>query len=196
MHPYNHKMGQKIRTDVDGKAIDRGFIAHFQVVATDAIATSNVAVLAATALTNAAQDIIEDITNPAVPRSIIIKGNAAGIAGNVVIEGTNIAGVVITETIALNAANAVEGNKAFKTVTKVTLPAETNVGTDTVSVGFGNKLGLPYKLAHNTVMMAYLDNAKEATAPTLTLSTTAIESNTIKLNSALNGKVVDAYLIV
>lgn len=196
MQAFNHKMGQKIRTDVVGKSLDRSFIAHFQVAAAEAVATSNTAVLAVTAMTSEAQVITEDITNPAIPRNLIVKGNASGITGDVVIEGTNIAGEAISETIALNGATAVEGNKAFATVTEINLPVEVHAGTDTVSVGFGNKLGMPFKLAHNTVLAAYLDNTIEGTAPTVTLSTTAVESNTIKLNSALNEKVVDAYLIV
>lgn len=196
MYPYNHKMGQVIQTNVDGVEADRGFIAHFQVAAAAAAAASATAVLAATALTDEAQAITADITDPAVPRSITVKGNAAGIIGDVVITGTNYADEVITETLALNGATTVEGAKAFKTVTKIDLPVEVHAGTDTVSVGTGTKLGLPWLLSHNTVLAAYLDNAKEGTAPTVTLSATAIESNTIKLNSALNGKVVDAYLIV
>jgi hypothetical protein len=195
MYPYNHRKGQTIQSDA-GVAVDRAFLAHYKVLAADAVATSNTAVHAAVTLGAAAQDVTTEIVNPATPRSLIIKGNAALIAGNVVIEGTNYAGAVITETIALNAANAVEGLKAFKTVTKITLPAKTNGSGDTVSVGFGNKLGLPYKLAHNTVQDAYLDNAKEGTAPTVTVSATVLESNTFKLNSALNGKDVDLYLMV
>jgi len=196
MYPYNHKMGQTIQTNADGVEADRGFLAHFQVAAAAAAAASATAILAATALTDEAQAIITGITNPAVPRSLTVKGNAAGITGNVVITGTNYAGAVITETIALNGSTAVEGTKAFKTVTKIDLPVEVNVGTDTVSVGTGTKLGLPWRLPHNTVLAAFLDNAKEGTAPTVTVSATAIESNTIKLNSALAGKVVDVYLIV
>ena len=195
MYPYNRKRGQTIQTDVDGVAVDRAFPAHIQIPATQAVAASNVGVLAATALTAEAQAIIVGIANPAVPRNIIIKGNAAGIAGNVVITGTNYAGKAITETIALNGATAVLGVKAFATVTKVDLPVETHAGTDTVSVGFGDVLGLPFLLAHNTVRAAYLDNVLEAVAPTVTMSATAIESNTIDLNTALNGKVVDIYLI-
>lgn len=196
MYPYNHKMGQRIQTNVPGIAADRGFLAHFQVAAADAAAASATAILAATALTDAAQAITADITDPAVPRSVTVKGNASGITGDVVITGTNAAGEEITETIALNGSTAVEGNKAFATITQVDLPAETHAGTDTVSIGTGTKLGLPWLLSHNTVLAAYLDNAKEGTAPTVTVSATAIESNTIKLNSALAAKVVDAYLIV
>lgn len=196
MYPYNHKMGQKIQTDAEGISVDRGYLAHVQVSAANAVASSNTGVHAEVTLTAEAQQVTAGRTNPAVPRNIIVKGNASGIAGDVVITGTNYVSEEITETIALNGATAIEGTKAFKTVSHIDLPVETHVGTDTVSVGWGDKLGLPYKLAHNTVLSAYLDNTLETTAPTVTVSVTAIESNTMDLNSALNGKVVDAYLIV
>lgn len=171
------------------------FLTHFQVGAADAVAGSSASVLAATSLTAATQAKITNITNPAVPRNVKIVGNAAGIAGNVTIKGTNYDGGVITETLALNGVTAVEGSKAFKTITEIDLPVQTHEGTDTVSVGVGEKLGLPCKLAHNTVLATYFDNVKEGTAPTLTVDSAAVENNTIKLNSALSGKIVDAYLI-
>lgn len=196
MYPYNHKMGQVIQTDAPTVSCDRGFLAHYRVVAAAAVAASDTAVHAAITLADAATTTVTTaITNPATPRALRIKGNAAGITGNVVITGTNYADEAITETIAASGAGAVEGNKAFKTVTQIVVPARTQAG-DTISIGFNDKLGLPYKLAHNTVLAAYLDNAKEGTAPTVTVSATALESNTMDLNSALSGKVVDAYLIV
>lgn len=69
------------------------------------------------------------------------------------------------------------------------------VAVDTVTIGTTDALGLPYKLAHNTVQAAYLNNTKDA-GPTVTVSATALESNTVDLNSALNGKAVDVYLFV
>ncbi|MFZ5352746.1 MAG: hypothetical protein ACOZCL_08485 [Bacillota bacterium] len=192
---YNPKLG-RIKTDVKNVTIDRAFLAHFQVTAANAVAQDLVSVLAATTLTTAVQNITTGITNPAVPRNLRVKGNQAGVAGDVIVTGTNYADEVITETFALNGANAVEGNKAFKTITSVQLPVEVNAGTDTVSIGAGNKLGLPYKLAHNTVLHAYRDNAKEGTTPTVAVSATALESNTVLLNSALNGTVIDVYLMV
>lgn len=69
------------------------------------------------------------------------------------------------------------------------------VADDRVSVGTTDVLGLPYALAHNTVQAAYLNNTKDA-GPTVTVSATALESNTVDLNSALNGKAVDVYLFV
>mgnify|MGYP001298806143 CR=1 FL=1 len=195
-YPYNPGMGQEMQTDVEGVNVDRAFLAHFQVSAANAVATSNTGVHAAVTLTAAAQDVATAITNPAVPRNLIVKGNAAGITGNVVITGTNYADAAISETIALSGASAVEGNKAFKTVTNINLPAKTNESGDTVSVGWGDKLGLPYKLAHNTVLVAFLGNTKEGTAPTVAVSSSAVESNTVDLNSALNGSLVDVYLLV
>jgi hypothetical protein len=196
MYPYNHKMGQIIQTNVSGVSCDRGFIAHYQVSAAAAVAASDNAVHAAITLAvGQTTTVTTEITNPATPRALRIKGNQVGITGNVVITGTNYADEVITETIAANGVNAVEGNKAFKTVTQIVVPAQTTAG-DTISIGFNDKLGLPYKLAHNTVLAAYLDNAKEGTAPAVAVSATALESNTVDLNSALNGKVVDVYLIV
>lgn len=196
MTPYKHNMGQRIKSDVQFVNLDMGFIAHLNIIAAAAVGQDLVSVLAAKALTAEAQEFIAGITNPAVPRSLRIKGNAVGIAGNVVVTGTNYADEIISETIALNGDVAVEGTKAFKTVTKVELPVQTHEGTDTVSVGLGNKLGLPYELAHNTVLAACRNNVRETTAPTVTVSATELESNTVLLNSALNSTAVDIYLIV
>ncbi len=303
-YPYNHKLEQEIQTDVTGVTADRAFVAHVNWA--DPAAAAGDAIKTIT-LGAAAQAITTGITNPDYPRALAVDGNVAGIAGNVVIAGTNYAGEAITDTIALDGTTSKPGTKAFKTVTSITVPAQTHtpvqqvetatiVGTitqagtatvtvksahyaddlvmhvavdqgdaaaavagkirsyiaplvadhftvsgsganvvlttkvadandptlniayttgtcegltpdasstdttagaadDRVSVGTTDALGLPYKLAHNTVQAAYLDNAKDA-GPTVTVSATALESNTVDLNSALNGKAVDVYLFV
>lgn len=182
---------QKIKTEV-GEA-DLGFMSHVEV--SGPLAASNVAVLASTALGVAAAEITTGIADPDVARALRIKGNAATVAGNVVVVGTNIADEVIDETIAANGANAVEGAKAFKTVTSITLPAQVDPA-DEISVGYNDKLGLPYLLSINTVLAVSLNAVREATAPTVTVSATAIESNTCDLDSALDGNNVDIFLIV
>ena len=193
--PYDIKQGETLVTDAKGVSVDRGFIAHFQVDADKATAGSNTAVLAATTLTAEAQTIIENIINPTVPRNINIVGNAVGMAGNVVIKGTNYNGDPITETLALNATTAVEGNESFKTVTEIDLPVQTVAG-NTVSVGVGEKLGLPYKLSNAIILATYLNNKAETTAPIIATDSTVLENNTLKLNSALSGSVVDVYFII
>lgn len=196
MTPYNYNRGQRLTTDAKGISADYAFLSHINIPAAAAVAAAAAAVLAAKALTTAAQTITAAITSPTVPRNVSITGSAAGIAGNVVITGTNYNGDTITETIALSGTSTVAGSKAFATITEIDLPVKTNSSGDTVSVGLGSAFGLPYKLAHNTVLAAYLDNTKESTTPTVAVSVSALESNTITLATALSGKVVDAYLIV
>ncbi len=167
-----------------------------------AIATGETGAVNFTGGVTAASDILTTgITNPSVPRNI--TATAGGTTGDikavqVIVEGTNYNGDVITETLpafTADTAGTVTGNKAFKTVTKITIPPHDGTGA-TTAIGFGSKLGLPYKLAHNTCLEAFIDNEKEGTAPTVATSETAIESNTITLNTSLSGKVVDAYFIV
>lgn len=300
-----------IKTDA-GTKIDMAFLAHFQVLAAKAVALHGDGVHAAMNLGAVVQEILTGITSPAVPRGLSIVGNVAGIAGDVVIDGKDAQGAVISETLAINGAGTVNGTKAFKAITGIHLPAQSHVpayqtetkavtaaatvagtitltltaavlgaaspkvvalevtlamddvtkvadaivaaltadadvsdhftitheagvitltakayaandatlslafadtdttgvtmgastdGTagvpvDTVSVGWSDILGLPFKLAHNTVLHAYLNNVLEGVAPTVTVSATVLASNTIKLNSALAGTVVDAYLMV
>lgn len=197
----NEPKHQRLKTDVKDSIVDMGFIAHFQVPAAKATVPSTTGIRAAANSTGATLVLTTGITQPSVPRNI--TATAGGTAGNikaiqVIIEGTNYNDEVITETLpvfTVDTAGTVTGNKAFKTVTKITIPTHDGNGA-TTAIGFGKKLGLPYKLAHNTVLHAYRNNARESTAPTVAVSTTAIENNTIDLSTALNGSVVDAYLIV
>lgn len=197
---YDSK-GGRIKTDVRGVVVDRAFLAHFQVAAAAATVADTDGIHAVIVDTGVQQVITTGITNPSVPRNITATAGGTALdikAIQVIIEGTNCADEVITETLpafTVDTAGTVTGSKAFKTVTKITIPAHDGIGA-TTAIGFGEKLGLPYKLPHNTVLATYHDNIPEGTAPTVAVSTTALESNTIDLNTALNGKQVDAYLIV
>ena len=303
-YPYNHKLEQEIQTDVTGVTADRAFVAHVNWADPAAADADAIGLWHLTAI---GQTVVTGLVNPDYARALAVVGSVAGMTGNVTITGTNLAGETITETLALNGTTPKAGTKAFKTVTKVDLPIQTNAGTkqvetativgtitedgtatvtvksahyaadkvmhvavgldddaaavaskirsyiaplvadhftvsgegadvvlttkvadandatlniaytngtckgltpaasstdttagaadDRVSVGTTDVLGLPYELAHNTVQAAYLDNTKDA-GPTVTVSATALESNTVDLNSALNGKAVDVYLFV
>jgi hypothetical protein len=87
------------------------------------------------------------ISNPDVPRTLTVKGNASLIAGNVVIVGKNANGEMISNTIALSGSSEVEGTLAFASVSKITVPAKTNGSGDKVSIGYGKKFGMPQILA-------------------------------------------------
>lgn len=148
-----------------------------------------------------AQTIAEGLTQPPEPRNI--TATAAGIEGDikaikVKVTGTNQAGQAITEELpafTVNEEGTVEGSKAFASITKVEIPAHDGEGA-TTSVGLGDKLGLGELLDRNTVLRAFLGDVLEGTAPTVATSATALESNTVDLNSALTGEAevrVDFY---
>lgn len=152
-------------------------------------------VLADTALDETEDTVVTVFDGqPDVARNVTVKGNDANVSGDVVVAGTR-AGVVITETIALNGSTLVAGNKAFDSIIQITLPPYDTADTERVRVGLGAKIGLPVKLTRNTVLAAFLDNAREGTAPTIAFSGSALESNTATLNSALDGSdvVIDLY---
>ncbi len=195
LFPFNPFVGQKMQSNAGANSMpDMAFLAHLNLGSPAAASQTNV--LAATTLANGSTTVVTTgITNPDVPRAVQLKGNQASVTGNVVVVGTDFGGNAITDTIASNGTNAVAGTKAFKTITQITLPARGAAG-DTISLGSIEVLGLPYKLAENTVLATYLAHTKEGTAPTVAVSASALESNTIDLNSALNGTQVDVYLIV
>jgi hypothetical protein len=118
--------------------------------------------------------------------------------GTIVVVGKDLAGNTITETLTPNAGETVAGTKAFAEITSITGAGwVTGGGADKITVGFGALIGLPDKLTDTAqVLAASLNNAKEANAPTVTVSPTALELNTVDLSSALNGKPVKVYYIV
>jgi len=166
---------------------------------TDIVAAATAAGNAVTLGTGAQQEITTNITNPPAPRNI--TATAGGTAGDikaiqVTVEGTDMLDEAIREVLpafTVDIAGTVVGAKAFKTLTKATIPAHSGTGA-TTAIGFGDKLGLPYKRATIPCIAAYLGNTIESTAPTIVADASDIEKNTIDLNSALNGSKVDAYV--
>ncbi|MCX7924136.1 MAG: hypothetical protein N3B21_19330 [Clostridia bacterium] len=187
--------GNQIQSDVKGVSIMNGQIACLSIPGAKAVALSANGCHASMALSASTQNITTGITNPLTPRNVSIVGGAAGQNGVVTITGTNYKDEVITESITSNGTTTVQGAKAFKTITNIALPVQ-NAGGDTIQVGFGNNLGLPFYLPYNTCLNAYLNKVKEGTAPTIATNATAIESNTMLLNSALNGNQVDACFVI
>lgn len=114
----------RIKTDVPGISIDRGFIAHLHIDGADAPAASSDGVHAAMNLGSAVQTITSGITNPAVPRNIRIDGNVSGIDGVVTITGTNYAGEEISEEITANGTSARDGALAFRSISSIELPIQ------------------------------------------------------------------------
>ena len=133
MRVGHNPKGGRIKTDAR-VTIDRAYLAHLEI--TDAVALSANGVTAVT-LGAEAQEVTTPLLSPAVPRNLSVAGNVGGIAGDAVITGKNYAGEEIEETFALNGAATVNGNKAFKDVDSVELPAQTHTPTaqvETVAV--------------------------------------------------------------
>ena len=154
-------------------------------------------VLAATASTGSDLEITAGLTDPPTARNV--TASSAGTTNDikavqVLVTGTNSDGDVITETLpvfTVNTATTVVGSKAFATVTQVDIPTHDGNGA-TTSVGLGAKLGLGSTFSRDTVIAAFQDGVLETTRPTVAFSSSAVESNTVDLNTAMDG---DAVLI-
>jgi len=189
-------LGQ-LSTDVYGINFDEVRVGYYKLSAAQAAAAGAVRA-AITGSSTAAVVKSDAITNPPYPRNLVVTpGGTTGDvkAGNVAIEGTNFLNQPISENFAFleNATDATVGAKAFKTVTKITIPAQDgNAATFTVT--FGDKLGLPIMLTKNPLAEATLNGVWETTKPTVVIDNDEIEKNTIDLHSTLNGTAVEVYL--
>lgn len=176
---------------------------EFQLVATPA-ASSTTATLTATnnPSTSAALVVTAGITNPDVPRNLTVTtgGSTADCAaGNVTVTGTNYFGKSITENLAISDQQngTTTGNKAFKTVKSISLPAEQTTHGCTFAVGRGVKLGLKRCMDQaGYLAWAAVDGAFEGTRPTVAVDATHIESNTAQTNTAPNGSKDTAFFFV
>ena len=201
-YPYNTRSEQlRFQTDVNGVSIDAAFIGHIEFSAEQAAAADDAGVLAAVTDTGEPQEITEGLSDPFYPRNI--TATAGGVAGDikaiqVVIEGDDMAGNVISETLPAfteDTAGSVAGSKAFRHVSKVTIPAHDGNGA-TTSIGYGNALGLPLKLSADTVVATVHNGSREQNFPTVSVDADNLCSNTIELDTDLDGSAVDVFLIV
>lgn len=118
-----------------------------------------------------------------------------------VFTASNVAGVI---TLAANEPLANDSTLSIAfTVgsTGVTVGSSTagtpGVPYDQISVGWGDKFGIPYKLyADELVILKLLNKAKEGTEGTITADATDIEKNVFDPNDTTLGVDIDLYIIV
>jgi hypothetical protein len=174
------------------------------ITAPAADSTTNVVSGHAGATSAAIATVTSGLTNPDVPRNLVITpgGTTTDVESCViVVAGTNIFNQSISEnfTFAANDSAAQTGTKAFKTITSVTFPANCESGgfAATWSIGAGSKLGLNRCMAvKSDFLQAGLGGTREGTFPTVVASATAVESNTVDLNSAYDDSAdVQAYFM-
>lgn len=112
-----------------------------------------------------AQTITTGITNPDVPRVLAVTLGGSGFtAGNAVINGTNVEGKPIADTIAYTTSTGqFVGVLVFKAVTSIVLPSTLGASA-TVTVDTTNKLGLVHRLQPNFgTIVVVSDTAEEDT---------------------------------
>ena len=211
MYPYNFNRGQTIQTSVPGIVADIGYIANLAWTAAQTVAADTDGVFDGIAAADATAEPAgttvtktvaadEFVAQPPCARNLTVTV-AATTAGHVkaaaiVVTGKNLAGETITESFTPTADTpaTLVGAKAFASVTSVAVPAQDGDSV-TVDVGFGQLIGLPYKLDKKRVILTLNDGVVD-TAPTLTISASALESNTVDFNGSLDGSVMDMSIIV
>ena len=127
-----------------------------------------------------------------------VSTGAGDTTQTITLTGTDIWGMPVVETVALNGTTIVKGLKAFKTITRIAVSAAC---AGNVSVGNSTALGLPYRLTTKSdLMQTWFNQVVEATVPTVVIgdattatATTGDPRGTILLNSALNGSAVSIY---
>ena len=197
---YNPFIGQHLLTHAEGITADRAYIAHYVIPVGKAVAAGAANVLALTVLDADDPTVIPAgtaITQPPTPRVLSVVSNDAGVTSVAVkIEGTDAAGVAISEDITVTGKTPALGTKAFATITKITLPAFAGAVAEAISVGLAGAFGLPYKLPYDTILKIY-NGGTATTVDSSSFSATVLASNYIVPKSALDPtKQVDVYLIV
>lgn len=124
--------------------------------------------------------------SPDIARNITVTATAVGAAdtmGTILVTGTNIDGVTITETIIPATGSTVAGTKAFKTVVSVVGAGWViNEANDTITIGVGIALGLPVKVATDSeILLGVLGTA--FVVPTNAADNT-LEGSTVDISSA------------
>lgn len=112
----------------------------------------------------------------------------------------------MVETLSIAAtgtSQSAAGKKAFKYISSIAITSAGNATTNTLNMGWGNVLGLPFRLDKKSdLMQAWFNDVLETTAPTIVLAVTSTPTattgdvrGTVLLNSALNGSIVEMFIV-
>ena len=142
--------------------------------------------------------------SPALARNVTVKRVMVGgldTGGTFTITGTSVEGDVITEDIAVGADGVVvAGVKAFATVTAISNAGwVVNTGADTVEIGFGNLIGLPWDVANTIRLGGHTPDGLVGgvlTVPTIVTDADEPEKCTVDLSSGTFNGSKEAYLLV
>lgn len=169
---------------------------------TTPIVASATRILGATATSSSAITTVTTFANqPDVCRTLSVTpgGTTADVpAGDVVITGLNVFGKTITEniTFAANASAAVNGTKAFCSVSSIVFPIQDGAAA-TYTVGVLDQLGLDRCMANaGHGVFAIFNNAYETTRGTWVADDNEVEKNTYDPTGTLDGaKTVKVFYV-
>lgn len=164
---------------------------------TNPIALSTSYIVSGTAgATSAAVASLSTFTNqPDVPRVLLITPGTSTVdvgTCTITVSGTNFLNQSISEdfTFTNNTSGGKAGAKAFKTVSSASWAASCEDGSfaATWSIGVGESLGLKNCLdSAGHIVQSTIDGTKEATAATMAVNASVVESNTADFNGTMNG---------
>ena len=171
LFPKNYQVEPPLQHEGGGRlaGLTDAYVAKYE-IAPDTSGSSTILTQTGTAGSSV---VSTGITQPDVPRILSVTSTNGSATGNVVIAGKNVADQTISNTIALSGSSTVDGTKAFKTVTSITLPDTTS---GSVAVGTSKKLGLPHVLDSGSAMVLFKIFNELADSGTLTTGS-AVEIN-------------------
>lgn len=143
-----------------------------------------------------------------VPRNVTIAVTHATsiVAMSVTFDGYDQYGRRITETLAVTAtgtSKTADGKKAFKSLSSVAITSASDATANTLNAGFGDALGLSYRVAPGGFLQGVFDGTKEGTQGTFVnadastpSATTGDPRGTYDPNGTLDGaKKVEVYYV-
>lgn len=142
-----------------------------------------------------------------VPRNITAAAShgTSVVAMTITVTGFDLYLQPLVETLSIAATGTSQtaaGLKAFKYISSIAITSAGNATTNTLNIGWGNVLGLPYALTDkSSLMQTWFNDVVEATVPTIALAvattataTTGDVRGTISLSSSTNGSAIEIYM--
>lgn len=190
----------KLQTDVCSLAVDEAKIAHLHWTSEEAVNSNGAGLVSALPVDG---DKAIEITDFAAEmpcartiRIVVTSTTAESVkAVSVIVEGRNIAGESIKETLpALSSAGTAYSKSAFSVVEKIIIPA---VGTAaTINIGWTGVFGLPFALANNAFSFSVHNGKVDTTELNLLYDENNISRNTFSISSELNGTPLDLFIVL
>ena len=133
-------------------------------------------------------DVARNVTAAATHGSSVV-------AMTLLIKGLDINGAEVWEQLSIAAtgtSQSAAGKKAFKSITSIAITSAGNATTNTLNMGFGDVIGLPFKISDKNEVKVTFDGAEDAATivigdTTTPSATTGDVRGTIDPSGTLNG---------